>query len=172
MSKIFITLWCVFFATSPVYAIEPADEQRLEDVAERGRHVMPFDLEKTVHVFSKTQTGGIQKVIAKEPSDSEQVRLIRKHLSEISVEFQQGDFSNPARIHGEDMPGLQQLSTAEQGQIEIDYQTIPSGAQINYSSDRPALIEAIHQWFDAQLSDHARHAVPGHHKHEMMHTHD
>jgi hypothetical protein len=34
------------------------------------------------------------------------------------------------------------------------------GAQIGYSTDDPSLINTIHQWFDAQLSDHARHAVP------------
>ena len=86
--------------------MDPADEKRLDEVAERGIHVKPFDLEKTTHGFSKTANGGIQQVIAKDKSDTEQIQLIRDHLSEISEEFRQGDFSKPAHIHGGDMPGL------------------------------------------------------------------
>lgn len=46
-----------------VHAVEPVDDKRLDEVAERGTHVMPFDLEKTVHVFSKTPEGGSQQVL-------------------------------------------------------------------------------------------------------------
>jgi hypothetical protein len=31
----------------------------------------------------------------------------------------------------------------------------------------PIIITAIHQWFDAQLNDHARHAISGHSSHKM-----
>ncbi|MGZ8199915.1 MAG: aspartate carbamoyltransferase, partial [Methylosarcina sp.] len=92
------------------------------------------------------------------------------HLSKISGEFSRGDFSGPARIHGEDMPGLAALRAAQPGRIKIEYKDLPNGAEIVYSSDDPGLIKAIHDWFDAQLSDHARHAVPGHpHPHHPRH---
>jgi hypothetical protein len=163
-----LSLSIFLFATIPAHAVEPADEKRLDEVAERGTHVMPFDLEKTTHVFSKTADGGIQQVIAKDKSDAEQIQLIRDHLSEISEEFRQGDFSKPAQIHGGDMPGLAELKTANPDQIKIEYRVLPEGAQINYSTKFPQLIRAIHQWFDAQLSDHERHAVHGH-SHQHMH---
>ncbi len=168
MNPFIVSLLLVLFAVIPVHAADPADEKRLDEVTERGMHIMPFDLEKTTHVFSKTANGGIQQVIAKDKSDSEQIQLIRDHLSEISEEFRQGDFSNPAHIHGEDMPGLVELKTADPGQITIEYIELPNGAQINYATKSPQFIKAIHQWFDAQLSDHARHAVPGH-PHQHMH---
>ncbi len=165
MKLFFVFLFSLFFII-PVHAVEPADEKRLDEIAERGTHVMPFDLEKTIHIFTKTAEGGIQQVIARNPFDAEQIRLIRKHLSEISTEFGQGDFSRPAQIHGDDMPGLAALESAKAGQVKVEYQELPDGAQINYSSESSSLIEAIHQWFDAQLRDHARHAMPGHpHKH-------
>ena len=148
---------------------QKADEKRLDEVAQHGMHVMPFDLEKTTHVFSKTPKGGVQRVVVKDKSDTEQIRLIRAHLSEISGDFKRGDFSKPARIHGEDMPGLAELKSAKPGQIKIQYEELPDGAQIGYSTSSPELINAIHQWFDAQLSDHARHAVPGHSHHHMHH---
>jgi len=34
-------------------AAEQATEQRLDEVAVRGRHVMPFNLEQTTHIFNK-----------------------------------------------------------------------------------------------------------------------
>lgn len=160
-------LLAILLIVLPVYAVEPADERRLDEVAERGVHVMPFDLEKTVHVFSKTADGGIQQVIAKDKADTEQIQLIREHLLEISEAFSQGDFSSPEHIHGESMPGLAVLKTAKQEQLKIEYSELPDGAQIIYSAQQSRFVTAIHHWFDAQLSDHARHAVPGHmHKHK------
>jgi hypothetical protein len=32
------------------------------------------------------------------------------------------------------------------------------GARITYRTDHGALVEALHEWFDAQASDHGRHA--------------
>ena len=151
-----------------VQAVEKVTEDRLDEIAERGAHVMPFSLEKTTHVFSKTDNGGVQQVIVKDPSDTGQIKLIRGHLSKISQEFIHGDFSDPAKIHGEDMPGLAELRTAKPDQLKIVYKELPNGAEIDYSTDDLKLVEAIHQWFNAQLSDHARHAVPGH-PHHLMH---
>jgi len=171
MNKLFIAsfLLALFIAT-PIHALEKADEQRLDEVAERGSHVMPFDLEKTTHTFSKTDTGGIQQVIAKDKSDTEQINLIRSHLSAITKEFKQGNFSNPEKIHGTTMPGLAELKAAKVGQINIVYKELPDGAEITYSTHIEKLKLAIHQWFDAQLSDHARHAVPDH-LHDSSHHH-
>ena len=145
----------------PVLALEEASELRLDEVARRGAQVMPFSLEQTTHIFAKTEKGGLQQVIVKETSNTEQVKLIQAHLSKISREFAQGDFSDPARIHGEDMPGLAELRKAKPGEIKVGYKELTNGAQIDYATDDPALIKAVHQWFDAQLSDHARHAIPG-----------
>lgn len=171
MNKCLIVLcWLVFLITSPVHAAEKASEQRLNEVAERGSHVMPFDLEKTTHIFSKTDMGGIQQVIAKDKSDSEQIDRIRLHLSEIAKEFQQGDYSNPEKIHGAAMPGLAELKASKHGQIKIVYKELPDGAEITYSTHIEKLKLAIYRWFDAQLSDHARHAVPGH-PHDSSHHH-
>jgi hypothetical protein len=170
MNKPSISLLVALLFAAPAGAVESADAVRLDDVAERGRHVMPFDLEKTTHVFAKTEDGGRQQVIARNPADAEQIRLIREHLKKIAAEFSQGDFSGPARIHGEDMPGLAALKNAKSGRIEYRYQELPDGAQIDYVTADADLIEAIHRYFDAQLSDHARHAVPGHEMHHRLHS--
>ncbi|MCF7966094.1 MAG: aspartate carbamoyltransferase [Methylobacter tundripaludum] len=162
MKRLVVCLSMWLFIAASLQAAERAGDERLDEVVRRGSHVMPFDLEQTTHVFSKTGKGGLQQVVVKDNSNADQIKLIRQHLTKISNEFMQGDFSNPAKIHGEDMPGLAELRAAKPGRIKITYKELPNGAEIDYSTDDPKLIEAIHQWFDAQLSDHARHAMPGH----------
>lgn len=133
------------------------DSARLDAVAERGREVMPFALEQTFHEFTPNAEGGIQRVVAKRPDASEQIRLIRDHLRSLAQTLSQGDFSGPARIHGDTMPGLAELRAAPPGQVEYRYRELPDGAEITYRAQSPQLIAAIHHYFAAQLDDHARH---------------
>ena len=162
----FLALSLVMMAALPAHAGQPASQARLDEVAERGAKVMPFDLEKTTHVFSKTEHGGRQEVVAKNTADSAQIGLIREHLSALAKSFAQDDFTGPASIHGAAMPGLAALQAAKPGQVKYAYEDLAAGGRIDYQTDDPALIEAIHRFFDAQLSDHARHAMTGH---PMMH---
>lgn len=129
---------------------------RQEEIAGKGATVMPFDLDRTTHVFDKESWGGIQTVTADEP-DAEQVALVRAHIREETEAFRQGDFSDPAAIHGLQMPGIAELQ-AGAGQIEIRYADVPEGARIGYRTDNSALVRALHLWFDAQVSDHGEHA--------------
>jgi hypothetical protein len=97
----------IFFYRSTLYT----SHSRQENVAARGGQVMPFDLEQTTHVFQKLDDGGLQKVVAKDPANKKQIALIQSHLKEESEKFRKGDFSDPAKIHGEDMPGLADLKS-------------------------------------------------------------
>ncbi|SEH03679.1 hypothetical protein SAMN05444920_14145 [Nonomuraea solani] len=133
---------------------------RQADIAARSRQVMPFDLERTTHRFTKSATGGLQTVTSDDPSDAEQVRLIREHLTEEAAGFGKGDYGDPASIHGGEMPGLRELE-AGHTRIEIRYAQAPAGAQIAYSTSDPALLKALHAWFDAQVTDHGQHAEHG-----------
>lgn len=131
--------------------------ERQATVATRGVEVMPFDLERTTHIFQKLENGGLQQVVADDPDDTEQIALIRAHLAEEAERFQQGDFHDPAMIHGEDMAGLHELMMGAE-RIAIDYSELPDGAQILYTTEDRALVSAIHAWFDMQVADHGDHA--------------
>ena len=157
MRHTFLILSFMLVATQ-AHAESSASPERLHEVEERGRHVMPFNLEKTQHVFEKTDRGGIQQVVAKEADDAEQIALIRQHFTAISKGFQQGDFSRQRRIHGNDMPGLAEL-TADYRHVHFDFRELPNGAEIEYSAENPVLVDAIHRYFNAQLTDHGQHAV-------------
>ncbi len=166
--SLFVTVMLGLMLTQPTLA-QTANPERSEEVTQRGMRVMPFDLKQTQHIFTKTETGGVQQVIARSPSNTRQIELIRQHLTKISQEFSHGDFSNPAKIHGQDMPGLAELRNAKLGQFHVEYKELNNGAEITYSSKDPGLISAIHRWFDAQLADHGPDAIPGH-PHGAMHN--
>jgi hypothetical protein len=135
-----------------------ASPSRQEEVAAKGAKIMPFDLEQTVHHFQPLENGGLQTVTVKAPSNSTQIALIQAHLKEEAEKFHRGDFSDPAKIHGENMPGLAALQTGAQD-IDVQYTALPNGAQIRYSTKEPTLVMALHQWFAAQRADHGHHAV-------------
>ena len=144
-----------------------ADAQRQAEVAKLGADVMPFSLKATTHIFTKTAEGGVQRVVAKNAADAQQVKLVREHLREIQTQFLKGDFSGPTHIHGAEMPGLAELKAAKPGQVAIDYKDVDAGAELTYRTADAKLVAALHQWFDAQLSDHGADAMAGH-----MHHHD
>jgi hypothetical protein len=133
---------------------------RQAEVAERGAQVMPFDLDATTHVFTKTTTGGEQTVRADDASDTEQIRLIRQHLRAERRRFARGDFDDPARIHGHDMPGVAELA-AGYADVTVTYEERPDGARLVYATDDSALVDAIHAWFDRQVTDHGDDAEAG-----------
>lgn len=149
-------------------AAHSADAQRQAEVAKRGPDVMPFSLTATTHFFTKTNDGGTQRVIAKDVSDAVQTRLVREHLRAIRTQFQNGDFSGPSHIHGNDMPGLAALKAAQPGKVSIAYQDVAGGAELTYRTRQPDLVTALHAWLDAQRSDHGADAMEGHQHHHAQ----
>ncbi|HEY4718895.1 MAG TPA: hypothetical protein VIH14_07770 [Anaerolineales bacterium] len=127
-------------------------------VHDMGSQVMPFDLSLTTHIFEMTESGGIQQVIADDPNNSAQIGLIQQHIRHEAMRFSQGDFSDPTSLHGDDMPGVQDLA-AGAAQITVEYTALPNGAQITFTTQDLPLITAIHRWFGAQLSDHGSDAT-------------
>ena len=136
----------------------PAQANRQVTVHDIGNQVMPFDLSQTTHVFEMTESGGVQQVIADDPSDNAQITLIQQHVQHEAMRFSEGDFSDPTSLHGGDMPGVKDLA-AGVTQIEIEYAALPNGAQIAFTTHDLHLITAIHRWFGAQLSDHGSDAT-------------
>ena len=128
--------------------------------AEREQEVMPFNLEATLHIFQDTATGGVQRVIANDPNDTENTALIRSHLEEEAARFARGDFADPSYLHGEEMAGLSELERArEANQLSVSYSDIENGGEIVYSSEEADVIIALHLWFQAQVTDHGDHAT-------------
>jgi hypothetical protein len=138
--------------------IAVARPARQAQVHAMGAGVMPFDLNKTTHIFRMTEAGGVQQVVAKDTSDATQVALIQQHLQHEAMQFQAGDFADPTALHGADMPGLRDLQVGA-AKISVTYTPLQDGAQLTYTTDDRRLITALHQWFGAQLADHGQDAT-------------
>ena len=151
-------------------ALETTNPKKVDQVQQREQQVAPFDVDQTLQTFTKTVHGGVQHVIAKSAENTKQIQLIQAHLLKIANEFKKGDFSVTERIHGADMPGLAQLKRAEPDDIKFEYEALPNGAQIHYSTEYPQYVQALHEWFDAQVSEHGSDVVPEHIKHHSTPT--
>ena len=68
------------------------------------------------------------------------------------------DFKLPAQLHGDQMPGLDELRRVGADELTVAYREIEGGAQIVYSAYTPATRDALHRWSDAQLADHGQDA--------------
>ncbi len=131
---------------------------RQDAVAARGATVMPFDLDQTTHHFVPQPNGGLQTVVVRDTTNSEQIALIRTHLQTEAERFATGNFASPVAIHGQTMPGLAELE-AGADRLTVTYSDLPNGGQIVYTTSEPYLVDAIHRWFAAQVSDHGEHAT-------------
>jgi hypothetical protein len=133
--------------------IPASSDARQQHIHQMGGHVMPFELGKTQHEFEMTETGGIMRVVARDPKDAEQIRMIQQHLEHEAALFQRGDFSDPSRLHGKQLPGLAELEAAGP-KLQVRYASRADGAEVSFTSGDIRVITAVHRWFGAQLSDH------------------
>jgi hypothetical protein len=59
-------------------------------------------------------------------------------------------------------PGFAKCDRRKPVELDIAYADVPNGGRITYTAHTPALVDAVHRWFDAQVSDHGRDAHAGH----------
>jgi hypothetical protein len=129
-----------------------ADDAHQNMVMEHGKEVMPFDQSQAMHMFLPSLTGGVVEIMVHDMNLT-QIELVRSHLLQEAAKFARGDYSDPAYIHGEVMPGLVQLESGF-SRLSVHYFETPSGAAITLGSTDRTLISAIHEWLAAQQRDH------------------
>lgn len=150
VNQLFATSIAVLLLLPCGSAIAQTQQQHVHDMS---HGVMPFDVEKTTHIFKMTESGGVERVIVKDQSDADQLLLIQQHLRKEADRFRHGDYSDPATLHGASMPGLKDLQLGAK-RIKVSYSDLSDGAQITFQTTDPHLLTAIHRWFGAQLSEH------------------
>lgn len=66
-----------------------ADESKRQvEVERKSEHVMPFDMNATMHSFVPTPDGGVQTVFVHN-GDAKQIALVRAHLRKEATAFAQ-----------------------------------------------------------------------------------
>jgi hypothetical protein len=147
-------------AFAAALGVTPALSQtKQKHIHEMGQTVMPFDPNKTVHIFRMTESGGVQSVVVKYAQDKDQIRLIRQHLQHEAKAFELGDYADPTSLHGATMLGVSELASRHQ-EIAVSYSELPLGAAITFETQDKQLTTAVHRWFGAQLSEHGSDARP------------
>jgi hypothetical protein len=162
-----LILVALLLISTTALALEKSTPNPADEVHQRTQQTLPYPLDQTLQTFTKTVHGGVQHVIAKSTDNPQLIKSIQAHLLKIANEFKKGDFSTTERIHGANLPGLAQLKKAEIDDIKFDYKTLEKGAQIHFSTEYPQYVEALHEWFDAQINDHGNDALPEHSQHHL-----
>jgi hypothetical protein len=154
----------LLFSTTTT-ALEKASPKQTGDVHQRVQQAVPYALDQTLQTFSKTVHGGVLHVVAKSADNTRQIKLIQDYLLKMANDFRKGDFSETERMHGANMPGLAQLKMAETDDIKYEYKALANGAQIHFSTEYPQYDQALHEWLEAQMSDHVNYVIPEHLQH-------
>jgi hypothetical protein len=81
------------------------------------------------------------------------VEHIRGHLREIARVFQAGDFSTPAFVHMQTVPGSTVMAERRDA-IAYDYRDLPRGGEVRITTRDPEALQAIHEFMAFQREDH------------------
>lgn len=119
---------------------------------ERGKMAMGVDQYTSAHKFDLTTNGG-RIELQRDTDDSLGIAQIRAHMKLIQHAFQAGDFSTPEFVHAQQMPGTRVMSQ-KHASIAFSYADLPRGGEVRLVSSDPEAISAIHEFLEAQRSEH------------------
>jgi hypothetical protein len=132
----------------------------------RGEHAMGVDQHTSTHVFDALPDGG-RIELQRDVSDPEGAARIREHLQQIAHAFGAGDFSAPAFVHHQQVPGTSVMA-AKRSAIEYTYRELPRGGELRIVTKDPQAVQAIHEFIAFQQQHHRAggktHKHPGGHR--------
>ena len=153
MPMTFAVAACLLGATLATTAAHAQDHQHKAALNERGKRFMGFDQEATAHQFVVTTDGGRIEVTANDPADAASISQIRQHLRHIAQLFGEGDFSTPALVHDQKVPGVAAMKAAGKA-ISYTFEEIDRGARVRIAATTPAAVTAVHEFLRFQIKDH------------------
>ena len=126
----------------------------------RGKRAMGVDQYTSVHRFDDLEDGG-RIELQRDRDDAEGIAAIRTHIRTIARAFAAGDFSTPATVHLESVPGSATMR-ARRSAIRYEPVDLPRGAALRIrSSDREA-VAAIHRFLAYQRREHRASGITAH----------
>lgn len=135
----------------------------------RGAQAMGVDQYTSTHQFDALPDGG-RIELQRDVDDTAGVAQIRGHLQEITKSFTLGDFSTPAFVHMQDVPGTKVMSAMREA-ITYTYRELPRGGEVRIATTDPQALEAIHEFMAFQRMDHRAGGMDhGKMQHEAMHA--
>jgi hypothetical protein len=155
-----------------VTAAMAAEDTAFAEVQARGQEAMGVDQYTSTHVFDALPDGG-RIELQRDGDDAAGVAQIRRHLQEIARAFGAGEFSAPAFVHMQDVPGTSVMAEKRDA-ITYTYRELPRGGELEIMTQDSVVLQAIHQFMAFQRQDHRaggkEHGMHGGMNHEMDHA--
>lgn len=131
---------------------DPAADADFAALQERGAEGMGVDQFASTHLFDALPDGG-RIEFQFDSDDPAGVAQIRSHLEEIQVAFKSGDFSTPAFVHDQEVPGTDVMAERRE-HIEYQYRDLPRGGELRLVTQDPQALAAIRDFMAFQRDDH------------------
>ena len=119
----------------------------------RGDKAMGFDQAATTHHFFLYEDGGAIEVTVKDRADKASLTAIRAHLPHIVQSFGQGDFSDPAFVHDQAVPGTETM-TRLRDRIAYKYEDVRDGGRVRITTRHARARAAVHEFLRFQIEEH------------------
>jgi len=126
----------------------------------RGRQAMGVDQYTSTHKFDALSDGG-RIELQSDKGDSVSIATIRGHIRDIAIAFKSGDFSTPAFVHMQTVPGTKVMA-AKHAVITYEPHDLSRGAELRIRTKDSDALAAIHQFMAFQRSDHHAGGMTGH----------
>lgn len=143
---------------TPKSAPKPAAARNAHDSAYaamqmRGLDAMGVDQYSSTHHFDALPTGGRIVLERDDAKDAPGISQIRTHLHEIARAFSAGDFSTPAFVHMQQVPGTKVMA-AKRAKIRYTVKNLPRGGELELRTTDRAALDAIHEFMAFQRGEH------------------
>lgn len=158
---------CVAPARGAAAQARPAGDPAFAAVQARGAAVMGVDQAASHHVFETLPDGGRIVLRRDDPTDAAAVATIRAHLRAVAAAFARGDFTDPRRVHGREVPGSAEMA-ARRTAIAYEVADVAGGGAVRIRTTDPAAVAAVHAFLAFQRDDHR---APGHEAHDAHAAH-
>ena len=129
-----------------------AQDTSFAGVQRRGKQAMGVDQNTSTHKFDALPDGG-RIELQRDTDDKEGIATIRAHMRDIAKAFASGDFSTPAFVHMQDVPGTKVMA-AKRSVIKYEAHDLPRGGEVRITTQDPDALKAIHEFMAFQRSDH------------------
>jgi len=113
---------------------------------------MGVDQYTSIHQFDDLEDGG-RIELQRDRDDAAGIAAIRTHIRAIARDFAAGDFSTPATVHLDAVPGSATMR-ARRSAIRYEPIDLPRGAALRIRSGDRDAIEAIHRFLAYQRQEH------------------
>lgn len=137
--------------TSSEAGTQPEDAA-FDALQARGAEAMGVDQYTSTHIFDALADGG-RIELQRDVDDPAGVGAIRAHMAGIAEAFGSGDFTVPAFVHAQEVPGAAVMAALGE-RIAFEYRELPRGGELRLITTDPEALAAIHDFMAFQREEH------------------